>query len=137
MTEKKILDTKSDTQTQTVAEKAIENADSVKNASMEDTPKTQKTQETANTNVTDEAFIYIGPTTRTGLIENTIIKGTRESVEEYLKEAIDEIPQIKKLIVPVESLARNKAKMQQTGTLLNKYYNDILSLSRKTKSKGE
>jgi len=82
---------------------------------------------------TEETFIYIGPTTRTGLVENAIVKGTRESVEEYLKDAIAEIPQIKMLIVPTESLAANKEKAKKAGTLLNKYYNDVLSLSRKAR----
>lgn len=89
--------------------------------------------QTAAENATEETFIYIGPTTHTGLIENTIVKGTRESVEEYLKDAIAEIPQIKMLIVPTESLAASRAKAKQAGTLLNKYYNDVLSLRGKAK----
>lgn len=112
----------------TVAENGVKNEQAVNSTTTE-----EKGQETANTNATEETFIYIGPTTRTGLIENTIVKGTRESVEEYLKDAIAEIPQIKMLIVPTESLAVNRAKVKQTGTLLNKYYNDVLSLSRKAK----
>lgn len=119
---------KKTTATQTVAENGVENAQAVNS-----TPKAGKGQETANTNATEETFIYIGPTTHTGLIENTIVKGTRESVEEYLKDAIEGIPQIKMLIVPTESLAVNRAKVKQTGTLLNKYYNDVLSLLRKAK----
>ncbi len=127
MTEKKETDIKSAVQTNMTAE-------NVKNVQAEiDTSKTEKVQEKANTDVTDEAYIYIGPTNRTGLIQNTIIKGTRKNVEEYLKEAIDEIPQIKMLIVPVEKLAHSREKMKQEGTLLNKYYNDVLSLSMKIK----
>lgn len=122
------------TGTQTAAESTTAAENGGKNEqAVNSTPKEEKGQETANTNATEETFIYIGPTTRTGLIENTIVKGTRESVEEYLKDAIAEIPQIKMLIVPTESLAVNRAKVKQTGTLLNKYYNDVLSLSRKAK----
>lgn len=54
-------------------------------------------------------------------------------MEEYLKDVIAEIPQVKMLIVPTESLATNRAKVKQAGTLINKYYNDVLSLSRKAK----
>lgn len=118
----------------TTADKAVENEKAVN-----PTPKAEKGQETANTEATEgagksteETFIYIGPTTK-GLIENTIVKGTRESVEKYLKDVIEEIPQVKMLIVPTESLATNRAKVRQAGTLINKYYNDVLSLSRKAK----
>lgn len=112
---------------------ATEAESNIKNVHTNPEPKEEKTQKTVNMDATEETYIYIGPTTRTGLIENTIIKGTRESVEEYLKEVIDEIPQIKMLIVPTESLATSRAKAKKTGTLLNKYYNDVLSLSRKVK----
>lgn len=106
-------------------------------------PKAEKSQVAKDTNkdknFAEETFIYIGPTTRTGLIENTIIKGTRESVEKYLKDTIEEIPQVKKLLVTTESLSANKAKVRQKGTLLNKYFNDILSLrgAKKTAIKKE
>lgn len=128
MAAKKTTGTQTAAENATVAENGGKNEQAVNSTTTE-----EKGQETANTNATEETFIYIGPTTRTGLIENTIVKGTRESVEEYLKDAIAEIPQIKMLIVPTESLAVNRAKVKQTGTLLNKYYNDVLSLSRKAK----
>lgn len=125
---------------QTAAESTTEAENSVKKEqAVNSTPKEEKRQETANTEATEgagnageETFIYIGPTTK-GLIENTIVKGTRESVEKYLKDVIAEIPQVKMLIVPTESLATNRAKVKQAGTLINKYYNDVLSLSRKAK----
>lgn len=128
------------TSTQTAAENVTVDENGVENEkAVNSTPKEEKRQKTANTeategagNATEETFIYIGPTTK-GLIENTIVKGTRESVEKYLKDVIAEIPQVKMLIVPTESLATNRVKTKQAGTLLNKYYNDVLSLSRKAK----
>lgn len=114
--------------TRTTAEKAVEN-EQVENT----TTKAEKTQETANTKATEGRFIYIGPTTKTGLVENAIFTGTREGVEEHLKDTIDKIPQVRLLIVTTDSLAVNKAKVRKTGTLLNKYYNDVLSLSNKHK----
>ena len=125
---------------QTAAERATETENDVKTEQAgNSTPKEEKRQGTANTEATvgagnagEETFIYIGPTTK-GLIENTIVKGTRESVEEYLKDVIAEIPQAKMLIVPTERLAGSRAKAKQAGTLLNKYYNDILSLRGKAK----
>lgn len=127
MAAKKTTGTQTAAENATVAENGGKNEQAVNSTTTE-----EKGQETANTNATEETFIYIGPTTK-GLIENTIVKGTRESVEEYLKDVIEEIPQVKMLIVPTESLAVNRAKVKQTGTLLNKYYNDVLSLSRKAK----
>lgn len=101
------------------------------NEKVENLPsETEKPQETANTEATEERFIYIGPTTKTGLVENTIFTGSREGVEEYLKDTLEKIPQVKLLIVATESLAECKAKARKPGTLLNKYYNDVLSLSR-------
>ena len=103
--------------TQTAAKNATEAENSVKNEQVVNSaPEEEKGQETANSDDTEETYIYIGPTTRTGLIENTIIKGTREQVEEYLKDTIDEIPQVKMLIVPTESLAGNRAKAKTAGT---------------------
>lgn len=126
--------TKKSTDAQTAAERATAAENGVENGqAVNSMPKEEKGQETANTDDTGETFIYIGPTTRTGLIENTIVKGTRAAVEEYLKDVIEETPQIKMLIVPTESLAKNRAKVRQEGTLLNKYYNDVLSLQRKAK----
>lgn len=112
----------------TTADKAVENEKAVN-----PTPKAEKGQETANTEATEGRFIYIGPTTRTGLVENTIFSGSRESVEEHLKDTLEKIPQVRLLIVATESLAVNKAKVRKAGTLLNKYYNDVLSLSSRNK----
>ena len=77
--------------------------------------------------------IYIGPTTNTGLVENTIFTGNRETVEKYLEPTIEKLPQVRLLIVATESLAVCKPKVKTAGTLLNKYYNDVLSLMRKPK----
>lgn len=44
------------------------------------TKETEKQQKTANTNATEGRFIYIGPTTNTGLVENTIFTGSRAEI---------------------------------------------------------
>ena len=119
------------TDTQTAAESTTEAENSVKKEqAVNSTPKEEKQQETANTEATEGRFIYIGPTTRTGLVENTIFSGSREGIEEHLKDTLEKIPQVKLLIVETGSLAECKAKVRKTGTILNKYYNDVLSLSR-------
>jgi sorbitol-specific phosphotransferase system component IIBC len=110
------------------ADKAVENGKAVNS-----TTKAEKQKETANTEATEGRFIYIGPTTGTGLVENAIFSGSRESVEEHLKDTLEKIPQVRLLIVETKSLAANKAKVRKAGTLLNKYYNDVLSLQSKRK----
>lgn len=99
------------------AEKAMENVQAVNSAAKADKQK--------------KSFIYIGPTTGTGLVKNTIFTGSREEVESYLKDTLEKIPQVRMLIVSTESLADCRKKLNMTGTLLNKYYNDVLSLSGK------
>lgn len=95
------------------------------------TTEAENTLEMANTDAMEGTFIYIGPTLRTGARENAMFKGTREQVENYLKPTIDKYPQVRLLLVPTERLAEMKTKVKTTGTLLNKYYTDILSLSVK------
>lgn len=125
---------KKTTATQTAEENATAAENGVGNEQVANyTTKAEKGKETANTEATEGRFIYIGPTTRTGLVENTIFSGSRESVEEHLKETLEKIPQVRSLIVATNSLAVNKAKVRKIGTLLNKYYNDVLSLSSKHK----
>ena len=116
------------TRTTRTAEKTVESA-KVTNS----TTEAEKTRETANKKATEGRFIYIGPTTNTGLVANTIFNESREAVEEYLKNTLEKIPQVKLLVVATESLAECNEKVKRTGTILHKYYNDVLSLSRKAK----
>lgn len=88
-------------------------------------------QKTAEANDTEQRFVYIGPTTNTGLFENTIFAGDMEKIEKYLEPTLEKIPQVKRLLVTTEDLAGCRRKVKTTGTLLNKYYNDILGIVRK------
>ena len=112
--------------TRTVAENNVETAEVE-----ETTIETEKTQETANTEATKGRFIYIGPALGTGLTENAVFQGTRESVEAYLKPTIDKYPQARLLLVTTEKLAEAKEKVKTTGTILNKYYTDLVGLSKR------
>lgn len=111
--------------TRTTAENGTETAKVV-----ETTVETETTQKTANTEATKGRFMYIGPTLETGLQENAILQGTRESVEAYLKPTIEKYPQVRLLLVTTEKLADAKEKVKTAGTILNKYYTDIVSLKR-------
>lgn len=75
-------------------------------------------------------FIYIGPPLGTGIKENAVFSGTRESVETCLKGTFEKYPQAKMLLIPTKKLAEAKMQVRSKGTLLNKYYTDVLSLSK-------
>lgn len=108
------------------AEDAVNTQDSQKQPEKiagENTVETKKAAE-------KETFIYIGPTVRAGALRtNAAFTGTRNEVKEYLKEILEEIPQVERLFVPVKRLAESKEKIKDKGTLLNKYYNEIASLN--------
>ena len=51
-------------------------------------------------------FVYAGPSLPRGrLKENTVFRGTFEDVKNYLSDALEDYPQIEKLIVPADKLA--------------------------------
>ncbi len=105
---------------------------SVETKKVEETvTETEKAQETAKIEAVETTFIYIGPTLGTGLRKNAVFKGTRESVEKHLEKSFEKYPQAKLLLVVTEKLAEAKAKTEKAGTILNKYYKDLESLSRK------
>lgn len=88
-----------------------------------ETAETQKMAE-------KETFIYIGPTVKAGALRtNTTFTGTKNEIKKYLKEILEEIPQVERLLVPVKKLAESKERIRDKGTLLNKYYNEIASLN--------
>lgn len=78
------------------------------------------------------AFVYIGPPLETGLKENAVFTGTRENIEKHLKDTLEKYPQAGMLLVPVERLAKAKMQVKKEDTLFNKYYTDVLSLSKGT-----
>lgn len=110
------------------AEKAVE-SEKVENVTTEE----RKAEETANNEVTEGRFIYIGPSLKTGIKENEIFTGKREEIEKYLENTLEKYPQAKLLIVRTETLAKSKLAVKTNGTLLNKYYTDLLSLSARNK----
>lgn len=114
----------------TKTHKTAEN-DSESTKAEKNTTADEKTQETANTKAIESTFIYVGPTLRTGIRENAMFKGTKENVEAYLKPTIDKYPQVKLLLVDTKRLSTAKEKVNKAGTLLNKYYNDLVSLSNR------
>lgn len=95
----------------------------------ENTTEEVKTARKGKYEAEKETYIYIGPTIRAGeLKSNAMFTGTREEIKEYLKEILEAIPQAERLLIPLRNLAESKSKVGQKGTLLNRFYNEIVSL---------
>lgn len=91
--------------------------------------KAQKGKDTA------EAYVYIGPNLPSGakLTANAIISGTKDQINGYYKDVIEQYPNVEKLIIPVARLAESREKIKAGGNALSKYYND---LAAQIKQKG-
>jgi len=78
-----------------------------------------------------DVFVYAGPTLPRGrLKENTVFRGTFDDVCKYLAPEIERFPQIPRLIVPTNRLAKFAVKVKTPGNIAHKYYTDIVSAMR-------
>ena len=112
---------------QTAAESTVTAENAVNIEQTVNLHKEKKTLKTANTGATEGAENNLQ---ETGLVENTVFTGSREDVEQYLKDTVELIPQVRMLLVATKNLAGSRAKVKKAGTILNKYYNDVLCLSK-------
>lgn len=127
----------------TVSKKAAENTavassdshtEAEKEVVKENTAEKTKAAKNGKYEAVKEIYMYIGPTIRAGeLKSNAMLTGTREEIKEYLKEILEAIPQVERLLIPLRNLAECKNKVGEKGTLLNKFYNEIVSLDYKKK----
>lgn len=80
-------------------------------------------------------FVYVGPSLPGGRLKsNVVLIGTYAEIMEYHKEAVSRYPGVERLFVPVSSLADAKAKLQNGGNALSKYYQDVAA---KIRTKGD
>lgn len=85
----------------------------------------------------DTKYIYIGPTLpRHEMKHNTIYEGTMQEITAYLAEIIEQYPQVKRLIVPIQQLGEASVKVKTSGNILNQYYNETVSVANHP-GKGE
>lgn len=98
-----------------------------KKETLKETPKEKKkTQKISNNEA--KPYCYIGPNIPGGALkQNSIMIGTKEGIKEKYKEEIEKYPQVERLIVSVEKLQESKEKINITGNIINKYYQDIIS----------
>lgn len=75
-----------------------------------------------------EHYVYIGPSLPGGRLKsNTVLNSSMEKIKEYYKDVLEKYPQVARLIVPIEKLGESKEKVQTSGNIINKYYNDVAS----------
>lgn len=89
--------------------------------------------EKKGTKVTQEVLrrVYVGPSIPYGKLRTAmVLTGTEGELEEFWKEEKERYPEIRYLMVPVEELPEAMEKVNRKGTILHKYYGDMLSKMR-------
>ena len=101
-----------------------------------ETDTTAKSVKTPKDKDDSKVYVYIGPNLPSGakLMANAIISGTKEQINGYYKDVIEQYPNVEKLIVPIGRLAESREKIKVGGNALSKYYND---LQEQIKQKGD
>ncbi len=69
-----------------------------------------------------KTWVYIGPTIRSAIQQNTILTGTREEVMKKLESAIEKYPLIAQLLISAEELAEARKQIKQPGNRLYEVY---------------
>lgn len=84
-----------------------------------------------------KTLVYIGPNIAYSKLRSSmILKGTAEEIEGFLHGLIETYPEIPRLLVPPAQLADALQKVASKGTILHKYYEDMLAKSRASRTNG-
>ncbi|MCI1959183.1 MAG: hypothetical protein LKJ25_06125 [Clostridia bacterium] len=79
-----------------------------------------------------KSYVYIGPSVKhLGIRENAIYRGTKTDVLNHLKEAIEEIPHIGKMIFETSEIAEKKKKAKEKGNSIYNAYETIKKAIKK------
>lgn len=93
-----------------------------------------KPEESAQEQLT---LVYIGPSLPYGKLRSSmILKGTQEEIDGFLAEIREQYPEVTHLLVPPDKLTQALEKVGRKGTILHKYYEDMLAKSRASR-KGQ
>ena len=120
----------------TTAEEATEGAGSGEEGGEDNstTPGEKPAEQPAEDAEGYDTFVYVGPSIPRGrLKENAVFRGTLSDVLAYLADAVEQYPQIPRLIVPTNRLAAFSVKVKTPGNIAHKYYSDIASAIRRGK----
>jgi hypothetical protein len=69
-----------------------------------------------------KTWVYIGPTIRSAIQQNTILTGTWEEVLKRLESAIEKYPPIAQLLISADELAEARKQIKQPGNRLYEVY---------------
>ena len=123
------------------------NNQNIKNVSESDTKVTETTaaeinapENNAKTNTLHKgvtSFVYAGPTLPGGKLKgNAVLCGTYAEIMNYCEDAISEYPSVRRLIIPVATLATAREKTQTSGNAMYENYNRIVAeIKEKTKAR--
>lgn len=76
-------------------------------------------------------LVYIGPSLPYGKMRSSmILNGTEEEIDGFLAKIKEQYPEVTHLLVPPERLTDALEKVARKGTILHKYYEDMLAKSR-------
>lgn len=79
----------------------------------------------------DVTMVYIGPSLPYGKLRTSmVLKGTEQEIRDFLADIREKYPEADHLIVPPEQLTQALEKVTRKGTILHKYYEDMLAKSR-------
>lgn len=79
--------------------------------------------------------VYIGPSIPFGkLREAMILEGTEEELKAFVSDLAEEYPEIPCLLVAPEELTEAMEKVGKKGTILHKYYSDMLAKSHASRN---
>lgn len=76
-------------------------------------------------------LVYIGPSLPYGKMRSSmILNGTEEEIDGFLAKIKEQYPEVTHLLVPPDRLTDALEKVARKGTILHKYYEDMLAKSR-------
>lgn len=85
----------------------------------------------------DVTLVYIGSSLPYGKLRSSmILKGTQEEIDLFLAKIREQYPEVTHLLVTPDKLTQALEKVGRKGTILHKYYEDMLAKSRASR-KGQ
>lgn len=76
-------------------------------------------------------LVYIGPSLPYEKLRSSmILNGTEEEISDFLEKIKEQYPEVTRLLVPPDRLTDALEKVARNGTILHKYYEDMLAKSR-------
>lgn len=79
--------------------------------------------------------VYIGPSLPFGKLRQAmILEGTEEEIGAFTGDLLESYPELPYLLVDPAELTEAMEKAERKGTLLHKYYNDVLAKSRASRT---